>query len=372
LSNFSALIDDLESAVHAGSQERRVKILRNVTDLFLGNAGGYSGQQIDVFDDVLAHLIKEVESNALAELGARLAPVENAPKAVIRNLARHDEIAVAGPVLAQSAMLSDNDLIEIAKTKGQEHLGAISERKRIAAVVTDILVERGDINVARKLSGNQGASFSDIGFSLLANRARSDEHLAQNLGMRLDMPPRVLKELVENATEAVKARLLAAAPQNEAMIQSLLASVSSKVLKEAGAPRDFTRAEAAITKMHASNSLNEAAVVEFAKSGQYEMMVAGLARLCQAPVDLIEPLMQNVSYDGLLVAFKACGLHWPTFSAVLTSRFGSHQVSPAAVEKARQDFLKISAATSQRVFRFWLVRGLAKGPTTDVRGEVRA
>ena len=92
----------------------------------------------------MTHLTKQVASNVLAELGTKLAPVDNAPHGVIRSLAHHNEIAVAGPVLVRSTQLSDSDLIEIAKTKGQGHLGAISERVRIAAAVTDILVERGE------------------------------------------------------------------------------------------------------------------------------------------------------------------------------------------------------------------------------------
>lgn len=98
------------------------------------------------FDDVLAHLIHQVETNALAELGSRLAPIGNAPTGIIRTLSWHDEISVAGAVLAQSPQLTDGDLVEIAGLRGQGHLGAISERKRLAAAVTDILIQRGDTN----------------------------------------------------------------------------------------------------------------------------------------------------------------------------------------------------------------------------------
>jgi uncharacterized protein (DUF2336 family) len=100
-----------------------------------------------------------VETDALAELGAKLAPIDNAPSGIIHTLARHDEIAVAGPVLAHSTQLTDNDLVEIAGSKSQDHLGAISERKRLATAVTDILIQRGDTRVVRKLSQNEGATF---------------------------------------------------------------------------------------------------------------------------------------------------------------------------------------------------------------------
>ena len=356
-----SLISNLETAINAGSPERRVEILRRVTDLFLGSADQFNHEQVGLFGDVLTHLTKQVASNVLAELGTKLAPVDNAPRAIIRNLAHHNEIAVAGPVLARSTQLSDSDLIEIAKTKGQGHLGAISERVRIAAAVTDILVERGDTDVVRKLSRNQGAAFSDTGFTTLTKRAEVDELLAENLGMRLDMPPQLLQELVSKATEAVRARLLSQAPpEGRAMLQDILASVSTKVLREAAAPRDFRAANALIDNLQDSNQLNEAAILEFATSCKYEETVVGLARLCSAPVDLLEQLMQNTRYDGVLAACKAAGLHWPTFSAILANRFSHHRVSTAEFEQARSDFLRLSTSTAQRMLRFWLIRVVAK------------
>lgn len=152
MSHAASVIDELETVLTAGSSDRRTEILRRVTDLFLGDAKAFNPEQVGLIDDVLAHLIRQVETKALAELGARLAPIDNAPSGVIRTLAHHDEIAVAGPVLAQSPQLTDSDLIEIAEEKGQDHLGAISERKRLAAAVTDILIQRGDTTVVHKLA----------------------------------------------------------------------------------------------------------------------------------------------------------------------------------------------------------------------------
>jgi uncharacterized protein (DUF2336 family) len=361
MSQAASVIEELENVLAAGSSDRRTEILRRVTDLFLGNAESFSDEQIGVFDDVLAHLIRQVETKALAELGARLAPVNNAPNGIIRTLARHDEITVAGPVLAQSPQLTEHDLVEIAGSKGQDHLGAISERKRLAAAVTDILIQRGDTMVVRKLSQNQGAAFSENGFEALATRAETDEQLAENLGVRLDMPPHLLQSLVSKATETVRARLLAVVPpEGQAAIQQVLASVSDKVMRNAAAPRNFSRAIAVIDKLQEQGRLNEVAIAGFAGDGKYEEMIAGLARLCVAPIELIERLMQNPRYDGVLVACKAAEFRWPTLNAILKARFAPYELSAAEVIQVRADFIKLSVSTARRMFRFWLVRGVAK------------
>jgi hypothetical protein len=74
MGGHTSLIVELEDAIKSGAQDRRVETLRRVTDLFLSDADRLNEAQIGVFDDVLVHLIQRIETRALAELSARLAP----------------------------------------------------------------------------------------------------------------------------------------------------------------------------------------------------------------------------------------------------------------------------------------------------------
>ena len=74
-------------------------------------------------------------------------------------------------MLAQSRRLDETDLVDIAKTKGQAHLFAISGRDGIGEAVTDVLVRRGDPEVVRNVADNRSAKLSDGGFTALVKRA---------------------------------------------------------------------------------------------------------------------------------------------------------------------------------------------------------
>ena len=139
-----SIIAELEDAVRGGSSAKRVETLRQVTDLFLNDGERLSDDQVKVFDDVLCLLIARVETRAKAELSKRLAPLDYAPFEVIQHLAWDDEIAVAGDVLTHSSRLSTEALVEIASTKGQDHLLAISGRANLPEAVTDVIVDRGE------------------------------------------------------------------------------------------------------------------------------------------------------------------------------------------------------------------------------------
>jgi uncharacterized protein (DUF2336 family) len=162
-----SLFDELDEVLRIGSSDKRVDMLRRVTDLFLSDADRLNDQQIGVFDQVLVHLINRIETRTLAEISARLAPVENAPLDVTLRLAQHEAIAVAGPVLTNSTRLTTRDLVEIAQTRGQDHLLAISGRARIAADVTDVLLNRGNRAVKHTVAANSGAKLSESGFAAL-------------------------------------------------------------------------------------------------------------------------------------------------------------------------------------------------------------
>jgi uncharacterized protein (DUF2336 family) len=55
----------------------------------------------------------------------------------VNQLARQDEISVAGPLLRRSLVIAEPTLIEIAHMNSQTHLLAISERPKLSAGVTD-------------------------------------------------------------------------------------------------------------------------------------------------------------------------------------------------------------------------------------------
>src|SRR6266702_2451223 len=214
------LIPELNGAVRDVSPERDVQILRQVADLFLSKAACLGESQIAVFDSVLVRLIDRADARTLAHLSEILSTTELAPRETTRKLAFHNDALVAAPVLRNSNRLSEKDLLEIAKTHSQQHLLAISGRKVLNEALTDTLMRLGDVNVSNALARNTGAKFSECGYATLVGRAERDESLTEKLGLRLDLPANLLRELLAKATDIVRARFLTAArPVTQAKTQ---------------------------------------------------------------------------------------------------------------------------------------------------------
>lgn len=350
-----SLISELEDAVRRGSQEKRVETLRRVTDLFLGENEQLSEEQIQVFDEVLGHLITRMESKALIELSERLAPINNAPINVVHTLARDDEIAIAAPVLSLSDRLTTPDLIEIALAKSQSHLLAIAKRSSLSEALTDTLVERGDREVINKLAENAGARFSEKAYAHLVDQPEADESLLEKLGLRLDIPLHIFRRLLQRVTEAVRNRLLAlATPEKRDDISEILASISNEVIVEnEELDRDFTAAQRLVQVMHENGELDQVALLEFARGRQYAAAVTALATLCSAPVDMIKQMLKDGRNDPLLVPCKAAGLSWPTLRALLQDDLLGRSATEDELNKLKRDYIKLSHSTAKRLLEFW-------------------
>src|SRR6185437_11745933 len=171
MSASASLIPELEDIIQHGTQERRAATVKRIANLFVDGAPHFNEDHIGLFDDVLCRLVIEIEIKARAEMARTLAPVANAPTELIRQLASDDDIAVAGPVLEQSARLKETELVALASTKGQAHLVAIAGRRGLGEAVTDVLVRRGDTEVVRNVANNQSAKLSEGSFSTLVKRA---------------------------------------------------------------------------------------------------------------------------------------------------------------------------------------------------------
>jgi uncharacterized protein (DUF2336 family) len=340
------LVPDLEEALRHISVEKSAEAVRRVADFFLAGATRFNDEHVDLFDRVLGRLIVGVESNGLVALARRLAPVRNAPRDVIRHLARNRDIAVAAPVLTRSARLGDDDLIDIARTHSQAHLLAISGRIVLSDVVADALVECGDRDVTRNLVMNFGAQLSKAVLTKLAERAAQDGILAEKLGRRPELTPQAMRTLLLTTTDKAREGLLAAArPETLAEIQYILATVSPDVAEAAAQAESLQTARA----LHGVGKLDEAKLLEFANAGRVREAVAAIALLCDVPLEVARRLLADQP-DAALILCQAAGLSWPAACAILKACTGGRT---NVLDAPFAEFNRLTTATAESIVGVW-------------------
>ena len=245
--------------------------------------------QAALFDDVMRQLLEEIEAGARARFAEYLAERPAAPSGILRQLALDDAIEIARPILARAEALDETTLVEGARHKSQAHLLAISTRKAVPQSVTDILLERGDREVALSTAANPGASFSEFGYSSLVRRSSDDDEMAIRTWSRPEIPRRHLLKLFADASEAVRRRLSREDPRRAALIAETVARAASELqtqTREGSAA--FAGAVARVQALRDAGRLDEPALLDFAKSENFAETVLVLSIMCDLPVGLVE------------------------------------------------------------------------------------
>ena len=365
---FSSLIDEIQKKTTSGLTERQLRALRRITDLFVAGAGRHSRKQIELFDEVFKTLVAVIELETRVKLARTIATLPDAPPTLVRAFAFDQAVAVAAPVLSQSAALSDGDLAASAGTASQGHLQAIAHRRTLSEVITEILIERGEPEVVHTVADNAGARFSDGSFCELVARSGADARLALRVGLRQDLPRHHFLKLLETASASVCARIRAANPQFTDAVQQAVTEVIDGInLEVRNKSPDHARAKSRVKRLQNWHELGEGNVHAAARSQNFEQAAMALSVLAGCPIEMAERAILNENPGVVQVTAKAAGCSWATVKALLLMTAADRRMSEKDLAQTREDFERLETATAKRVLEFYYHerrtgRGVASPP----------
>lgn len=224
-----SLLPNLDDIIKDVSPERRAEAVRKLGALFAESSRHFNAEHVALFDGVIKSLLLQTDGDVRADLARCLATLDNAPPSVIQELVRDDAIRVSGPLLMSSPLVDEPTLVEIARTKGQQHLLAIGQRASISGNVSDVILRRGDREVVRSVARNSTAAFSMQGYASLVQRAADDGMLAVAVGQREDLPAPLLHKLLSESVDLVRRKMFqAASPTRKAALARAMVEMAGE------------------------------------------------------------------------------------------------------------------------------------------------
>ena len=353
----TSLVPGLDDIVQGTDPKRRTEAARRIAELFFQDAATLQPRQVELLDKILVDLVPKAELITRAELAERLSLFDNAPRVLVDRLARESELLVAGPLLRRSTVLDEQALLDIAEAEGQGHLLAISERPALSPDLTDVMLRRGDRDVVRRTAGNNGALFSESGYSELIKRASQDGVLTITVGQRDDLSNQRLKQLLAGSLDVVRRRLFdVVKPERQVAIKQAVAELTG-IPERFESKRDFVPAQRTILSLHQAGNLSEAALLNFARAYRYEESIAALSAMSGVKIATLDNLISGDRLDPILIVGKCIGLEWATVRALILLRLGPNRMpAPADIEIARGNFSRLMPSTAARVVGFWKTR----------------
>lgn len=348
-------LHDLIALANEPSSAKRRELLRGVTDMFF-EGQGHGSVEMGLFDDVMSQLAGEMEEAVKVELAQRLGEAPAPPRGLTRTLAS-DSIAVAEPILRSSA-LTDDDLLHVARTQGQDHLRAISQRASVSSVVSDAIVARGDDDTLGVLLRNEGAVLSRAAHETVVDRAAANPALHEAVIDRNSLPVDLLNEMYFMVEAKLRDRIMEKnAGMDPAMLEAALAAGRKRVAMEDGAlPADHAEAEKEFRTLRAKAQISPQVLAGMLRAKKTTLFLVALADLADVDFHTARKILERREMDALSVICKAADFDRSLF---LTFALLILDPSDEVMLRARaygELYAALPRESALRTIRFWRLR----------------
>ncbi len=338
------------------SSEKRRDMLREVTDIFFEKESDRSDSESQMFDEIIVAVANDMTDEVRRELAAKVARAKTPLRRTARRLAT-DSITVARPVLQHSSILSDEDLVEIVKSKPQDHLMAVSKRQNIAEVVSAALVEKGEDPVVASLLENETAKINRVTFETITERAKTSELLQAPLVKRKTVPLDLLHEMYSVVEQQLRQHVMARFDSvSEAELADALKKSRSRInVAYGGQPADLDDAKAWLRQVTDSKRLNPPMLVQLLRDSKKTHFLCALSYLTDMPFNVVHRITGEKDIDALAILCRSANFEKPLFTSIAVIIIGGEN-GVAQANKFAEMYTQVPPAAAQRAVRFWKVR----------------
>jgi uncharacterized protein (DUF2336 family) len=352
------MLVELQSLAGERSAEKRLDLLRKITDLFFAGIDEHSDAELLLFNEVIENIVDQISREAKIDVATNMATQAGFPIKLVRKLANDEDIEIAGPVIQGSPDLDDSDLIAIARKGADGHLDAIAGRDRLSEGVTDVLVDRGSRGVTHKVSHNHGARFSDRGMMALVDKAREDLQLQNVLTNRADLTKKAVDKLLPMITEALALKLAERGYDVSSKMPPHLVEHARRQFEVAMENRNQQSIVAyqVFGQFLTGRLPLDEALLRIVKCEQMLEVAALLAYPTRLDRHMLMAVLSGGPVQNAMVLLRAIELPWSTASKVLALRAKKQRVRQFSSPVEERDYLATDVTAAKRILRFLQLR----------------
>ena len=157
-------------------------------------------------EDIFKRMLQDIDVRVRQAVSDSLKANPRVPRDVAMTIA-NDVAEVAVPMLSSSMVFTDQDLIEIVRSRPATHQIAIAGRPAVSEQVSDSLIETGNPDVATTVLRNPGADVSEEGYGKVIDFFSGEEMVMEAVVDRPVLPSRISERLVTIVSEHLRLRL---------------------------------------------------------------------------------------------------------------------------------------------------------------------
>lgn len=345
----------LYGLLKGGDAKARAELTGAVADLLEADL---SAREQELLADVLLGLMRQAERDLRQALAERMAAMKSAPLRLVLFLA-NDEIEVAAPVLRQSSVLGDLDLVYIIKSQGADYWRAIAAREKLSPRVIDLLADTRDAGTALALTMNDRIVLTEHALAILAEQARSSDALARPLLLRPELPESMVRALYRHVGAELKAFIRSRFGIGDGETADAIEDIVLEFADIVKPPElEFMPTEdmlALADDYGRAGLLNSQIMMESLDRGHIAEFIAFFAKYAEVPARRIHDALKQRAPRGIAILCRALGVQKSDFSRIYLATYRMRSNERTVNHKDMLDILsyfdKIRPEAAQRIVR---------------------
>ncbi|MEM7569474.1 MAG: DUF2336 domain-containing protein [Pseudomonadota bacterium] len=309
---------DVAQLANAKTDPRvRAEMIGKVSASFAG--GSLSPSERALAEDIFRAMARDVEVRVRHAMMDALKDSPDVPRDVAMKMAT-DVAEVAVPFLEMTTVLTDEDLIEIIRSQGQDHQIAVARRSSVSEAVSDALVETNNEAVVATLVSNSGAQLSEATMSKVLDSFGHVKPIATSMAERNALPLPIAERLVTLVSAKMQSHLEKASGLNKKTAKAVGVEAREKAtVSLLDGSHDAPDIHALVDQLHKSGRLTHTLVVRALCMGDMVFFETGLARLAGIPVSNVYRLIHEKGTKGLERLFIKLGVDKKMFEIALVA-----------------------------------------------------
>jgi uncharacterized protein (DUF2336 family) len=263
--------------------------------------------ELQIAHDIVRVMAKDVELTVRRALSESLRSARHLPNDVALRLA-NDVAAVALPILADSPVLTDADLIELVRHGSADRQTAIAGRAGVSEQVADALVtEAGEAAVATLL-GNTSARIASATLGTAIDRFADSDRVKATMVHRADLPVTIAERLVVLVSEKLQSYLVTHHELPISLATDIVLQSRERATLQFSLGSSEQELERLVRQMHRNQRLTPLLVLRALCLGDMAFFEMAMAVMAKVPVANARILIHDAGPNGLASLYERAGM----------------------------------------------------------------
>lgn len=271
------------------SEDVRLALAGRLAALLPDLSSDKQGQLYKFAVEALGNLALDEVLKVRVALSSALKECADTPPSVAGQLARDLEREVSEPILRFCIALSDDDLLDILKSHPASWaVQAVASRPRIAAPVSQAVIDTNDVAAGQILMENKGADISLETLKDIVEKSKQYPEWQKPIAMKKSLPPELVRELAGFVDLSVRNILMERTDFDAELMEDVSSTVQRRMdyMEQA----DNETLEQRVLRLYKAGKLNDEVFGDALSMRDKSFVSAGLAVLLktnQANIDKI-------------------------------------------------------------------------------------